>query len=555
MILEVMEEKNGARNKPSRCPEFIPEKMKPVHSRTRFNLANRQSKSCSDNRTSCCDSDAPQPPKGLCLEKLGNTSYVYMSPHPDGSNRAFVCNQKGEIWLAMVPEVGSTQGLIIDDSDSHLFLDLSDQVEFATEMGLMSMAFHPNFTTNGRFFVAYNCDKFKQTGCEGRCSCNSDVNCDPSQFESLQEETSPCQFHIVVSEFTANGTTASSKLSWKGRVNSVEVRRIFTIGLPFEAYHAGQILFGLNDGFLYFMIGDGSHDNDPYNFAQNKKSLLGKILRLDVDIIPSNREDEISKLGLWGSYSIPKDNPYVTDKELGPEIWALGFSNPWRCSFDSDRPSRFICGDIGKNQYEEINIIKKGGNYGWRVYEGPNPVHQPYAPGGYTPPTSISPIFPVAGYGHNNVDTKKGPASIMPGYYYRSTTDPCFYGWYIYSDLYNYAIWAAIDTSDKSENFTSFRVPFGCARDSPMQCEFKPGVYRVPDLGYVVSFGEDNNKDVYLLTTSGLYRVASPSRCGYSCDKEKYYNFTKTPSSGTLLFKVMGLLAYCFVSLLVVVFV
>lgn len=90
------------------------------------------------------------------------------------------------------------------------------------------------------------------------------------------------------------------------------------MGLPFGAYHAGQILFSPDDGFLYFMIGDATHDPYPYNFAQNKKSLLGKILRLDIDIIQSL--EEISRLGLWRNYSIPKDNPYTKDKELEPEI-------------------------------------------------------------------------------------------------------------------------------------------------------------------------------------------------------------------------------------------
>ncbi|PWA87913.1 six-bladed beta-propeller, TolB-like protein [Artemisia annua] len=321
--------------------------------------------------------NAPQPPKGLCLEKLGNSSYIHMVAHPDGSNRVFVCNQKGKIWLAVVPDVGSSQSLMIDESDP--FLDLSDQVQFGPETGLMSMAFHPNFTMNGRFFVAFNCDKFQQPGCEGRCSCNTDVGCDPSKVESLQESY-PCQFHIAIAEFTANGTTSSSKLSWKGHANSVEVRRIFTMGLPFEAYHVCHIIFGPADGYLYFMTGEASNVNDPYNFAQKKKSLLGKILRLDVDNIPSAKD--ISRLGLWGNYSIPKDNPFATDIDYEPEIWALGFSNPWRCSFDSEKPSRFICGDIGKDQYEEINLIKKGGNYGWRVYEGPYTTHPSYAPGG-----------------------------------------------------------------------------------------------------------------------------------------------------------------------------
>ncbi|KVH98881.1 hypothetical protein Ccrd_022890, partial [Cynara cardunculus var. scolymus] len=449
-----------------------------------------QLKLCSDNGANCCDSNGLRAPNGLCLEKLGNGSYVDMVPHPDGSNRVFVCNQQGKIWLTMVPEVGSSQSLMMDESDP--FFDLSDQVQFATEMGLTSIAFHPNFTSNGRFFVAYNCDKFQQSGCEGRCSCNTDVGCDPSNDGSLQE-TYPCQFHM-------------------GHANLVEVRRIFTMGLPFEAYHAGQILFGPADGYLYFMIGDASHDADPYNFAQNKRSLLGKILRLDVDIIPNN--------------------PYTTDKELNPEIWALGFSNPWRCSFDSENPSRFICGDIGKNQYEEIDLIKKGGNYGWRVYEGPHLFHPSHAPGGYTKPSSITPIFPLAGYNHDSIDANKGPASVIGGYFYRSATDPCLY---IYTDLYSYAIWATIEATENSENFKSFGVPFGCAHDSPIQCGLKPGSHGVPDLGYVVSLSEDNNKDVYLLTSSGVYRVAAPSRCGYRCAKERYSNLTKVPTSGALL--------------------
>ena len=118
------------------------------------------------------------------------------------------------------------------------------------------------------------------------------------------------------------------------------------MGLPFTSHHAGQILFGPSDGYLYFMMGDGGGGADPYNFSQNKKSLLGKIMRLDVDNIPS--ASEISKRGLWGNYSIPKDNPFREDKELEPEIWAVGLRNPWRCSFDSSRPSYFMCADVGQ---------------------------------------------------------------------------------------------------------------------------------------------------------------------------------------------------------------
>ncbi|KAF6137494.1 hypothetical protein GIB67_031773 [Kingdonia uniflora] len=119
---------------------------------------------------------------------------------------------------------------------------------------------------------------------QGRCSCNSNVNCDPSKL-GPDNGGQPCQYHSVISEFTANGTT--SKPSSATRANPSEVRKIFTMGLPFSGHHARQILFGPDDGYLYFMMGVGGSKGDPYNFAQNKKFLLGKIMRLDIDNIPS----------------------------------------------------------------------------------------------------------------------------------------------------------------------------------------------------------------------------------------------------------------------------
>ncbi|KAF6145164.1 hypothetical protein GIB67_020355, partial [Kingdonia uniflora] len=282
-----------------------------------------------------------EPPKGLCLEKIANLSFLDMAAHPDRSNRVFLVNQQGQIWLANVPEEGSGKTMDVDESNP--FLDFTDNVHFDTELGLMGIAFHPNFANNGRFFISYNCDKAEWPDCSGRCSCNMDVNCDPSKIGS-QNGAMPCQYHSVISEFTANGTTLQPSLASK--VNPSEVRRIFTMGLPYMGDHGGQILFGPADGYLYFMMGDGGGGGDPYNFAQNKKSPLGKIMRLDVDNIPSAKQ--ITDLGLWGNYSIPKDNPYFEDKEMLPEIWALGFRNPWRCSFDSERPSYFFCGDSGQ---------------------------------------------------------------------------------------------------------------------------------------------------------------------------------------------------------------
>ncbi|KAJ6421734.1 hypothetical protein OIU84_029008 [Salix udensis] len=275
----------------------------------------------------------------------------------------------GKIWLATVPAEGSGETLGIDVSNP--FLDLTDEVYYDTELGMMGIAFHPNFQQNGRFFASFNCDKVKWPECSGRCSCNSHMGCDPSKLPS-ENGAQPCQYHSIIAEFSANGT--SSQPSQATSVQPLEVRRIFTMGLPFAAHHGGQILFGPEDGYLYFMMGDGGSIGDPYNFSQNKKSLLGKIMRLDIDNIPRELQIEfsvsgstsstggqtITDRGLWGNYSVPGDNPFSEDEGLEPEIWALGLRNPWRCTFDADRPSYFLCADVGQDEYEEVDLITKG---------------------------------------------------------------------------------------------------------------------------------------------------------------------------------------------------
>lgn len=458
------------------------------------------------------NTDIITPPNGMCIEKIGNGSYLDMTPHPDGSARAFFSNQEGKIWLATIPKDGSGETLGLDLTSP--FLDLTDEVHYDTEFGMMGIAFHPNFAQNGRFFASFNCDKSKWPGCAGRCACNSDVDCDPSKLGN-DNGAPPCQFQSVVAEFTANGS--ASQPSEATSAKPVEVKRILTIGLPYTSHHGGQILFGPKDGYLYFMMGDGGGSGDPYNFAQNKKSLLGKILRLDVDTNPSAAE--ITKQDLWGNYSIPKDNPYTEDKNLQPEIWALGLRNPWRCSFDSARPDYFMCADVGQDTYEEVDIITKNGNYGWRVFEGPDLFSPTQTPGGNTSLNSIRPIPPVMGYDHSEVNKNEGSASITGGFFYRATTDPCLNGRYLYADLYAKALWAGIETPTNSGNFTTDKIPFTCASDSPIKCSTVPGSSDI-SLGYIFSFGEDNNKDIYLLASSGVYRVVRPSRCSYTCSKE-----------------------------------
>ncbi|XP_072950971.1 HIPL1 protein-like [Typha angustifolia] len=463
-------------------------------------------------------------PKGMCLERIGNGSYINMAPHPDGSNRIFLSNQAGKIWLATVPEQGS--GGVLELDEANPFLDLTDVVHFDNEFGLLGIAFHPNYTTNGRFFVSYSCDKVQSTSCSGRCSCNSEMGCDPSKL-GLDNGAQPCQYHSVIAEYTAY--SSSSMPSKAETANPSEVRRIFTMGLPYTTHHAGQILFGPADGYLYFMMGDGGNKGDPFNFAQNKKSLLGKIMRLNIDDIPS--QTEISKLGLWGNYSVPKDNPSADDSEFQPEIWALGLRNPWRCSFDSEKPSYFFCGDVGQEAYEEVDLISKAGNYGWRVYEGNNLYNSSWTPGGNTSLRSIDPIFPVMGYSHSDVNTNVGSASITAGYVYRSSTDPCMFGRYIYADLYATAIWVGTETPESSGNYTSTLIPFSCSKNSPIACDSVAGS-SFPSLGYIFSFGEDNNKDVFFLTSKGVYRVVRPSLCNYTCAKENSTT-TAPPPAGS----------------------
>jgi len=480
---------------------------------TSFGGAPNDQSVCFSGDTVSFNATQPSPsPKGICLERIGDGSYLNMAPHPDGSNRVFLGSQAGKIWLATVPDQGSGGTLQFEEASP--FVDLTDQVHFDSAFGLMGMAFHPDFATNGRFFASYNCDRTKSPSCTGRCSCNSDVGCDPTKL-GTDNGAQPCQYQVVISEYSAKGSSAN--VSEATSADPSEVRRIFTMGLPYTSQHGGQVLFG-PDGYLYLMMGDGGGKGDPFNFAQNKKSLLGKIMRLDIDSTP--RASEISNTSLWGNYSIPKDNPYADDSELQPEIWALGLRNPWRCSFDSEKPSYFYCGDVGQDQYEEVDLISKGGNYGWRALEGPLVYHPPWAPGGNTSLDSINAIPPIMGYSHSDVNKNIGSASIMGGYVYRGSADPCLYGRYLYADLYALAMWTGTEAPESSGNYTSTLIPFSCSKDSPIACETAAGS-SLPSLGYIYSFGEDNSKDIYLLTSKGVYRVVRPSLCSYTCPTEK----------------------------------
>ncbi|KAJ4760548.1 HIPL1 protein [Rhynchospora pubera] len=452
------------------------------------------------------------PPQGICLERVANGTYYNFVPHPDGSNRVFLGTQSGKIFLATVPPQGS--GKTLDFDLASPFIDLTDVVHYDNEFGLLGFAFHPNFLTNGRFFVSYNCDKSKSATCSGKCSCNSEINCDPSKLGS-DNGALPCQYQEVIAEYTVNGSSASP--STAKTANPAEISRVFTMGLPYNNHHAGEIFFGPGDGYLYLMMGDGGNSGDPWNFAQNKKSMLGKALRLNVDIVPTNAD--IDNLTLWGNYSVPKDNPYFTDPTFRPEVYAYGFRNPWRCSYDAERPTYLFCGETSEDTYEEINLVTKGGNYGWRIYQGYDLYFPPWAPGPNISANSIDPIFPVNGYNRSEVNNNLGSAAIVSGYVYRGNTDPCLYGRFVFGDLYANDMFTSAETPRGSGNFSRDRITFTCSKNSPIRCDFT-GKSSLPSLGYIFSFGQDNNRDLFYATIKGVYRVVRPSLCGYSCPLE-----------------------------------
>jgi glucose/arabinose dehydrogenase len=245
------------------------------------------------------------------------------------------------------------------------FLDLRDKVVAGGERGLLGLAFHPGFAANGRFFVHYTRQK------DGAS---------------------------VVAEFEVSSHPDRSRR--RGRT-------LLTVAQPFANHNGGMIAFG-PDGFLYVGLGDGGSAGDPGNRAQDPDELLGKILRLDVD----GRRP----------YAIPNGNPFA-DGGGRPEIYALGLRNPWRFSFDRER-GRLFAGDVGQSRVEEIDVIRPGRNYGWRILEGSRCFEPPEdcERGGLTRPR--------AEYRHG-----RGRCSVTGGYVYRGRAIPELEGTYLFGDL------------------------------------------------------------------------------------------------------------------------
>ncbi|XP_040385804.1 HIPL1 protein-like [Oryza brachyantha] len=286
-------------------------------------------------------------PSGMCLEKISDGPYSSMVAHPDGSSKAFFSSQDGKIWLAAIPEQGKGDILQLDETDP--FLDLMPEGYLGSEFRFVSTAFHPDFTNNGRFFVSYICDRTQSPSSASKCSCD----CDLSKLGSVNCSY-PCQYSLVVSEYSAKGPSSNSSESTYA--DPSEVRRIFSMGLPYAS-------------------------NQAANISELPSFELAEL-------------NESASKSLCGNYTIPVDNPSADDSGLRPEIWAFGLTNPGRCSFDSAKTYHLYCTDDAEGEYKVVDLISKGGNYKWSdVYKGHTGAPPPWAAQGTKPSDSI--IFPV----------------------------------------------------------------------------------------------------------------------------------------------------------------
>lgn len=328
----------------------------------------------------------------------------------DNTNRVFVVEQRGVIS-------------VFEDNpavkEKKTFLDISGPVDDeSNEEGLLGLAFHPDYASNGYFYVNYTINNPARTRIS-RFKVSPD-NPDKAMRDSEQ----------VLVEFEQ----------------------------PFGNHNGGQVSFG-PDGYLYIAIGDGGSGGDPQENGQSLTTLLGTIARIDVDQPQGGK-----------NYGIPADNPFAGNKEgYREEIYAYGLRNPWRFSFDAET-SQLWAGDVGQNKYEEVDIIRKGGNYGWDVTEA---LHC------FEPENncdSADMILPVWEYDHT-----KGDVSVTGGFVYRGPTLAELQGKYIFADYASGRVWA-LDNSNAG----------------------KPKNTEIVDADFAIaSFGQNKDNELYVCGFDG----------------------------------------------------
>jgi glucose/arabinose dehydrogenase len=348
---------------------------------------------------------------------------IVMAHANDGSNRLFVGTQHGVVHVFPNDQKADK---------THVFLDIESKVTYLNnqnEEGFLGLTFHPQYKKNGEFFVFYTLKqgKNKHTNILSRFRVSKD---DANRADPASEE--------VLLRFEHK--------NWN--------------------HDGGTICFG-PDGYLYVTTGDGGGANDPDRNGQNLKSWLAKVLRIDVD-----------KKDPGKPYAVPKDNPFVGRDDALPETWAYGLRNIWRMAFDS-KTGALWAGDVGQNLHEEVDIIVKGGNYGWNLREG---LH-PFSPQGVGPRNDL--IDPIWEY-HHSVGL-----CIIGGAVYRGKQVPELDGHYIYGDYPSGKLWALrYDESAK-------RV----VANRPLKSAGIP----------MLSFGEDQQGEMYMLATSfsgrGIYQL------------------------------------------------
>ncbi len=364
--------------------------------------------------------DAPPDPAAVDLVEVasGFDRPIYATHAGDGTERLFVVEQGGKIFIVENDTVLETPFLDIGSL-------LSPEVFNGgyTERGLLGVAFDPDYATNGLFYVDY-------TDREGT---------------------------IVVAQYRVSADDPNLADPNSGRI-------LLEIPKPdgYGNHNGGHLAFGPDDGYLYIATGDGGGAGDPLDNGQNPATLLGKILRIDV------QED--------GTYTIPADNPIQWNDAFAPEVWAYGLRNPWRFSFDAATGDLYIS-DVGQAEWEEINFEPAespgGVNYGWNIFEAAAPF------AGDTVTDDM--VFPFAAYDHSEGVTVAG------GYVYRGSALPDLQGVYFYADWGYGTIWAAY-------------------RDA--EGEWQSPVFADTDLN-VASFGEDAARELLVVDYNGtIYRFA-----------------------------------------------
>ena len=346
---------------------------------------------------------------------LSFSSPIDLQNSGDGTNRIFVVERAGRIKV--FPNSSSATSL-------KTYLDITDRVSAGGEMGLLGLAFHPDYKNNGFFYVNYTVSNPRVTRI--------------SRFQ--------------VSSENSDSADKNSELI------------LLTFNQPFSNHNGGWIGFGPDDGYLYIGTGDGGSGGDPQNNGQSITTFLGKILRIDIDNQDSGLE-----------YAIPSDNPFTDSSgSILKEIYAWGMRNPWRNSFDPVTGWLWSA-DVGQNTWEEINIIERGKNYGWRCYEG----NHSFNLSGCNYPEYI---FPIWEYSHGL------GCSITGGYVYRGPTVPELTGKYIYADYCTKTVWS-LEYNDNAppDNQTLLTAS-----------------------GFVTSFGVDENNELYIVTFSPdrIYRFS-----------------------------------------------